>query len=364
MSAPTVDPQAVSGHAASAQAPDAPAQTPPARSTRGRRIAACAIVPAVLLAAVVASLTIGSNAIPLEQLWRAVTTGVADPAVSTVLFDLRLPRTIVGVLVGLALAVAGAVMQSLVRNPLADPGILGVNAGAGLAIVLAVALTGVSGIGWYLWFGFLGAALATIGVAVLGAVGGGAATPVRLALAGVAVSAALGALIQTVTLANQTAFNEFRFWAAGSLEGRSWPVVSAVVAPILLGALIAAAIGPALNALALGDETARALGVAVSRTRALGLVATTLLAGAATAAAGPIAFVGLAAPIVVRRLVGSDMRLVIALCALLGPAWLLASDVFARVVVAPEETQAGIVTALLGAPVFIALVRRRKLPAL
>jgi iron complex transport system permease protein len=254
-------------------------------------------------------------------------------------------------------------MQSLTRNPLADPGILGINAGASVAVVLVVALTGVSGIGFYLWFAFAGAALASVAVYALGSSHRQAATPVRLALAGVAISAALQALTTTIILADQTAFNEFRYWVSGSLEGRMYPILFTILPFVLAGLLIAALIAPALNALALGSETGKALGVRVRTTRVWTMIAITLLCGAATAAVGPIGFVGLAVPFAARLIVGSDQRWVTVFSALLGPVWLLGADIIARVVV-PEEVPVGVIAALVGAPVFVYIVRRRRIAAL
>lgn len=327
------------------------------------RVGVIAASLAALALALVLSLSVGSNPIPVDQVW-SLLLAPDDSFEATVLRSQRLPRTLMAVAVGAALALAGALMQSLTRNPLADPGILGVNAGASFAVVLAVALAGVTGIWFYLWFAFLGAALASIGVYLLGAAGGHSATPVRLALAGVAISAALSALTQTVILADQVAFNEFRFWVVGSLEGRSWQILAAVAPFIAAGALIALLLAPSLNALALGEQTGRALGVRVRRTRVLTMAAITLLCGAATAAVGPIGFVGLAVPFAVRALVGSDQRWVALLCLILGPVWLLTADVLARVIIAPEEVQVGVIAALFGAPVFVAIVRRRKVAAL
>ncbi|MEP9382734.1 iron ABC transporter permease [Nocardioides sp. KR10-350] len=330
---------------------------------RGRRVALLLIGLVVLAAAVVLSLSVGSNHITLGRVWRLLLDpdGSSD---ATVLRELRLPRTVVAVAVGAALGLAGALMQSLTRNPLADPGILGINAGASLFVVLAVAVAGTSGIWFYLWFAFLGAAVASVGVYLLAGTGRQTATPARLALAGVAVSAALAAITQAVILADQEAFNEFRYWVAGSLEGRGWPVLGAVGPFLAVGVVLALALGPALNVLTLGDQAGRALGVHLARTRALAMLAVTLLCGAATAAVGPIGFVGLAVPMVARGLVGHDQRWVALLSLVLGPVWMLLADTLARVVVGSQETQVGVVAALLGAPVFVAVVRRRKVPAL
>lgn len=333
--------------------------------TRPGAVKAGAVVAAVALlaVAVLLSLSLGSKDIPLGETWRLLLVPDGSTS-STVLHDLRMPRTILGLIVGAALGVAGCLMQSLTRNPLADPGILGVNAGASVAVVLAVALTGVSGIGFYLWFAFAGAAAASVAVYALGSAHRQSATPVRLALAGVAISAALQALTTTIILADQAAYNEFRFWVSGSLEGRLYPIIATVAPFILAGMAIALLLAPALNALALGEETGKALGVRVKSTRMLTMAAVTLLCGAATAAVGPISFVGLAIPFAARLIVGSDQRWVIVFCALLGPSWLLLADVLARVVIRPQEVQVGIIAALIGAPVFVLIVRRRRIAAL
>ena len=317
----------------------------------------------VLLLLVALSLSVGSRHVPLD---RVVPLLLRDDGTrdALVMHRLRLPRTVVGLVVGAALGLSGSVMQSLTRNPLADPGLLGVNAGAALMVVVAVMVLGTTGIWTYLWFAFAGAAAAAVSVYVLAGGVRGTATTQRLLLAGVAVSAALAAITHTLVLLDQNAFNELRYWVAGSLEGRGWNVLWATGPFMLAGLAVATLVGPALDALALGEDGGRALGVRVRTTRTSSVLAVTLLSGAATAAAGPIAFVGLGAPMLARALVGHDQRWVGALCLLLGAAWLLLADVLARVVLGSQETQVGIVAALLGAPVFVAVVRRRRVPAL
>ena len=327
-----------------------------------RRTSAAVILALVVIISV-GSLLIGANRIPLETglhlLFRA-----DESFESIVIHQQRLPRTVLLIVIGAALAVAGALMQSMTRNPLADPGILGINAGASLAVVLAVVVFGVTSIWFYLWFAFGGAAAAAVVVYVLGGIGRADSSPARLALAGVAISMAISALVQTIILANQAAFNEFRLWAAGSAEGRGWDVIGAIAPFVVVGVLLACALGPALNALALGIDSARALGVRVNLVRTLTIVSITLLAGAATAAVGPIMFVGLAVPFLVRAGFGADQRLVIPICALAGPVMMLLSDTLARVAGGTAEVQVGIMTAILGGPFFIGIVRRRKLEAL
>ncbi|WP_454044909.1 FecCD family ABC transporter permease [Corynebacterium sp. Marseille-Q2516] len=319
------------------------------------------IILVLLLAA--ASLFLGSKSIDASRVWEVLLH--ADGSFeSTVVRDQRIPRTILVILVGMALGVAGALMQSLTRNPLADPGVLGVNAGASIAVVTAVAVAGVTSIWFYLWFAFAGAAAASVAVYVLGGAAGRMATPARLALAGVAISMAISALVQMVILSNQDAFNEFRLWAAGSVEGRGWPIITAVVGFIVLGLLVAFASAPGLNALALGDEAGAALGVKVNRLRVQVMVAVTLLAGAATAAVGPIMFIGLGVPSLARAICGPDQRWVVPLSAVAAPVVMLVADIAARLIIAPAEVQTGIITAILGGPVFIAIIRLRRIEAL
>ena len=337
--------------------------TPARARHRWRRAGGVAGAVAALVLLSLVSVSVGSNAIPFDEVWRLLVHPDGSFA-SVVVHDQRIPRTLLVIVVGAALGVAGALMQSLTRNPLADPGVLGINAGASLAVVCAVAFFGIASIWFYLWFAFAGAAAASVAVYLLGGTGRQTATPVRLALAGVAISMAISALVQTVILSNQHAFNEFRFWAAGSVEGRGYPVLAAIAGFVVAGVLVALATAPALNALALGEETGRALGVRVARTRALVMIAVTLLAGAATAAAGPIVFIGLGVPYLARAICGPDQRWVLPYSLLAAPAVLLVADVLARVVIAPQEVQVGIMAAILGGPVFIAIVRRPRIEAL
>ncbi|MFT4008873.1 MAG: iron ABC transporter permease [Nocardioidaceae bacterium] len=316
-----------------------------------------------LVAAIALSLAVGSHPIPLGRVIELLAHG-DDSSDSSVVRELRVPRTVVVLAVGAALALAGAVMQCLTRNPLADPGLLGVNAGASVAVVLGVAIGGIVGVQVYLWYALAGAAVAAAAVYVLAGAGRHTASPARMALAGVSVSAALAAITQAVVLADQQAFNEFRYWVAGSVEGRGWPVLLAVAPFLVAGAAIAIALAPALNVLALGEDTGRALGVNVRVVRGAAMLAVTLLCGAATAAVGPIMFVGLAVPLAARAVLGPDQRWLSAACLLLGPTWLLLADVLARVLVAPQEVPVGVVAALAGGPVFVLVVRRPKVAAL
>ena len=281
-----------------------------------------------------------------------------------VIRELRLPRTILGVLVGAALGMAGAVMQGVTRNPLADPGILGVNAGASLLVVIGISAFGVTSILGYVWFAFAGAAVASVVVYSVAALGREGATPVKLALAGAALSAAFGAVTSAMLLLDQATFDQFRFWAVGSLAGRDMTIVVQIAPFLIAGCLLALCLGRVLNTLSLGEDVARGLGANVVLSRGVSAAAVVLLCGAATAACGPIGFVGLTIPHVARMIVGPDYRWVLPYSMVLAPILLLAADIIGRVVARPGELQVAIVTAFLGAPVFIALVRRKKLAEL
>ena len=319
---------------------------------------------AALVVAAALSVAIGTKAIPFTTVWDALDGSVTDPsrvADLTIIQDLRLPRTLIGLAAGVALGLAGALMQALTRNPLADPGILGVNAGAAAAVVLAIRVLGVASLTGYIWFAFAGAAGAFVAVYLLGSRGRSGASPERLALAGAAVGAALLAVTNAVALLDVTTFDRYRLWTVGSLAGRDMSVVVGVLPFIVAGAVLALALGPSLNVVALGEDTARALGANLNRTRILSAVSITLLCGAATAAVGPIAFVGLAVPHVARALVGPDQRWLLPYSMVLAPTLLLLADVLGRIVARPGELQAGLVCAFVGAPVFLAVILRRRI---
>lgn len=345
---------------ASGQHPDVPKWV----ATTGRRRWIGLIVALVALIVVALfSIAVGSRYIPPGEVL-SVLLNPDDSQASSIVHGLRVPRTALGLAVGMALGMAGAVMQALTRNPLADPGLLGVNAGAAVSVVIGISVFGVGTALGYLPFAFIGAGVASVVVYLLGSVGRSGATPVRLALAGVAVTAALTAVIDAVTLLDPATFDKYRFWAVGSLNGRGIDIFWQVLPFIVVGVVLALCLGPALNALAMGDDVGRALGASVTRTRVLSGVVIMLLAGAATAAAGPISFVGLAVPHAARSITGPDNRWVLAYTAVLAPILLLGSDIIGRVVVRPGELSVGIVTALIGAPIFIMMVRRRRVAQL
>lgn len=330
------------------------------RAAAPSRALGLALALAVLVLLMGASVAIGTRSIDLSTVIDALLHG-GDGEEAVIVRDLRVPRTLLGLAVGVALGLAGALMQALTRNPLADPGLLGVNAGAAAAVVFAIGVLGVSSLTGYVWFAFAGAAVASVVVYAIGAAGHSGASPVRLALAGTAVTAALTALTQALTLLDRDTFDQWRAWSVGTLSGRNADTLAQVAPFLVVGLLLALALGRALNAIALGDETGRALGARIGRTRLLGALSITLLCGGATAAIGPIFFVGLTVPHVARAIVGADQRWVLAYSMLLAPILLLAADIIGRVVARPGELQVGIVTALLGAPVFIAIVRRRRI---
>lgn len=305
------------------------------------------------------SIAVGSKGIPLTTVLAALADG-PDDGDGYVIWELRIPRTVVGIAIGAALALAGALIQALTRNPLADPGILGVSAGAELFVALGLALLGIGSMSGSLWLAFAGALVVTVLVYAIGSTGRGGADPIRLTLAGVAIGAVLSGIVSAMVLADPATFDNLRGWGAGTIVGRGWDELLPVAPFLLLGAVLAAASAPSLNSIALGDDLARSQGTSVARTRVLVVLAVTLLAGGATAMAGPIGFVGLMVPHVARWFTGPDQRWILALSLLLGPCLVLAADLVGRLVIRPGEMPLGIVTAFVGAPVLILLVRRRK----
>jgi iron complex transport system permease protein len=343
-------------------APPAPASESRApRSATARRAAGLVVSAGVLLVVTVASIVLGARSIPLDQVWHGLFHYTGTDT-DVVIRDLRVPRTVLGLLCGAALGVAGAVMQALTRNPLADPGLLGVNAGAAAGVVSAISFLGATGPGEYVWFAFAGAAAVAVLVYAIG--GSRSATPVRLALAGTAVTAALYGYVRAVTVLDTEALDEIRFWDVGSLAAANPDVIRQVSPFLVAGLLLAFTLGRPLNAIALGDDTARALGANLNRTRLLAMVTVTLLCGAATAACGPIVFVGLLVPHMVRAITGPDMRWTLPYAAVLAPVLMVGADVIGRLVTRPSELQVGIVTTLIGGPVFVYLVRRRRMAQL
>lgn len=336
---------------------------PGVAQTNATRFAWLLLAIAVLLCVILASIAIGSKDIAIGTVFEAL-FAYNDSDDHAIILALRVPRTMMGLTVGAALGVAGALIQALTRNPLADPGILGVNAGAAFFVVLAVGLFGITAIEGYIWFAFLGAIVTTVVVYMVGSAGRSGATPVRLTLAGVAIGAVLSGVSAGIALLNPTTFDRMRQWNAGSLVAPGYETLWSVLPFILLGLAIALAMARPLNAVALGDDLAAALGANMRRTRSFVVIAVTLLAGGATAAAGPIGFVGLMVPHVARWIAGPDQRWILAFTIVLSPVLLLTADIVGRLVMRPGELQVGIVTAFVGAPVLILLARRRKVSGL
>ncbi|MFC7458595.1 FecCD family ABC transporter permease [Brachybacterium sp. GCM10030267] len=274
--------------------------------------------------------------------------------------SLRVPRTVIALAAGAALGLAGALMQVLTRNPLAEPGILGVNAGAAFAVVLAIVLVGASSPAAFVAACLVGAFVATLAVFTIGTLGAGVITPERLTLAGVALGAVLAGLTSAFRLSAPREYSILLIWESGDLSQRGWDTAAPSLPVAAAGVVLALALAGAMNVLSLGEDMAASLGAHVQRTRMLMVLAITLLAGSATALAGPIVFLGLMAPHVARWTVGPDQTRLLPLAALLSAAIMVLADVLARVVLWPGEVPVGIVTALIGAPVLIVLARRRR----
>ena len=340
-------------------APVTPSERPgrPEGVRRASPGAAVVVLAVALLVVAVASVLLGAR-------WIAPTS-LLDPASPThQIAAVRLDRTLLGLAVGGALGLVGALMQGLTRNPLADPGVLGVNAGASLAMVVAISVMGISDLRVHVWWAFAGAAVAMVLVHAIASVGRDGATPVKVAIAGAALTAAVTSWVSGLLLVDRKTVESFRLWQVGTVAGRGDDVLVVGLPFLAVGAVLGLACARTLNALALGDDLARGLGRHVVRDRLVVGVATVLLAGAAVALAGPIAFVGLIVPHGVRALVGPDYRLVLPLSLGFGAVLVVAADTVGRLVLPPGEVQVGIMSAVVGVPVFLHLVRRGRIGAL
>ncbi len=322
------------------------------------------ILAVILVTAGAVSLAVGARALSPAEVWHGL---FAAPDADQRLTEIRLivqtvrvPRTVLAIVAGVALGAAGALIQGYTRNPIADTGLLGVNTGASFAVVSVIAVFGFSNPFQYVWFAFLGAAVAGVVVFGLASIGRGAGNPLTLALAGQGITVFLMAMTTAVALSNQASLNALRFWNAGSVAGVGFDVIWPVTAFIAVGLVLALTTLPTINLLNLGDDVARGLGANIALSRTVGIVAITLLAGAATAACGPIAFIGLMVAHVARYLTGPDYRWLVPYAGLLGAIVLLVCDIVGRLVVRPGELDAGVVVALLGAPFFAVLVWRGK----
>lgn len=316
-----------------------------------------------LLLAVILSLCIGSKSMSMQALLTALGDLQGDSFEAAIIME-RIPRTIFGMLAGAGLAVSGCMLQAVTRNPIADPGILGVNTGASLAVVIGIAFFSISSQSQYIWLAFLGAMITALFVYGMASHGSNGPTPVSLVLAGAAVSIALASVMSMVMLPNAFVMDRFRFWQTGSIGGADWTAILTMLPYLFVGFLLSFSMAASLNALALGDELASGLGVGVKRIRILSAFAGVLLCACVTALAGPIGFLGLMVPHFIRSLISSDMRILLPFSAIGGGAMLLLCDVIGRVVLSPSELEVGIVTAILGAPVFILMIRKAKVKEL
>lgn len=313
----------------------------------------------LLLLAILLSIGFGAASISAADVWNALFAFNPQSTEHLIIRTLRVPRAAVGALVGAALGVAGAMMQGLTRNPLADPGILGIETGAALGVVGAVFFLGITSLSIYTLFAFIGAALTAGAVYGLGSLGRGGPTPLKVTVAGAAITALLSSLTTGMLILSQQTLEEVRFWLAGSIAGRDLSLLAQAAPYILVGLVIALALGRQITTLSLGDDIAKGLGVNSTWIKGLAAIATVLLAGGAVAVAGPVGFIGLVIPHVVRFLVGVDYRWILPYSALLGAIFLIISDVAARLILRPLELPVGVMTALIGGPFFIYLVRWR-----
>ncbi len=305
------------------------------------------------------SLAAGSRYVPINEVVTALIGTNSDSFTVTVV-QARIPRMVFGIIAGGALGVSGALMQSITRNPIADPSILGVNTGASLFVVCGIAFFNINLPSQYIWLALAGAGITAVFVYAIASLGSGEMTPIKLALSGAATSMALSSLVSTVMLPKSHVMDEFRFWQVGSLSGASWEDILTMSPYLLAGFIIALVLIPSLNSLALGDEIATSLGVNTKLTRGMGTLAGVLLCGSTTALAGPIGFVGLMMPHLMRLLLGPDLKYIIPMSAIGGACLLTISDMIGRMIGSPGELEVGIVTAFLGAPFFIIIARKGK----
>lgn len=318
---------------------------------------------AAILLCAFASLALGSRPVGLGEVLRALTYADGSPFDALVVRE-RIPRTVFSIIAGASLGVSGALMQAITRNPVADPSVLGVNTGAALSVVSGIAFFHINTAGQYIWFALAGAAATTLFVYRVGSMGYGGATPIKLALAGAATSAALSSLVSAVILPRTDVMHAFRFWQVGSASGATWEGILTVAPFLAAGLLIGLLVAPALNALALGDDVATGLGVRTGLVRMAGAAGGVLLCGATTALAGPIGFVGLMIPHAMRLACGPNLRLIVPMSAIGGAVLLTFSDILGRFIGSPGELEAGIITAFFGAPVLIVIAMRAKVRAL
>ena len=331
----------------------------------GKKKFVLVIILCLALLSVIAmfSVSLGVKRIAFSKVMEVIFGNDLDSIEATIILQ-RIPRTVFGILAGGALGISGALMQSITRNPIADPSILGVNTGASLFVVAGIAFFNITAAYQYIWLAIIGAGLTAVFVYSVASMGKDGATPLKLALSGSAVSIVLGSLVSTIMLPNNRVMEAFRFWQVGSIGSATWENIAIISPFLILGFIISMLISGYLNNLALGDEAATALGTNVVLTRSVGALASVLLCGAATALAGPIGFIGLIIPHIVRLVFGSEMSKMLPLSFIGSGILLLLSDILGRIIGSPGETEVGIVTAVLGAPIFIFAIRKGRVKSL
>ncbi len=317
----------------------------------------------ILLVCILASLAFGARFVNFPDVIDILIHSKKTSLIDIVVHE-RIPRTVFGIIAGAALGVSGTLMQAITRNPIADPSILGVNTGASLFVVSGMAFLHIGSFSQYIWLALMGAAVTSLFVYGIGSLGYGGATPIKLALAGAATSAALSSVVSAVILPRTEVMNAFRFWQVGSISGATWEGIYTILPFLIVGMLMGLLVSPALDALALGDDVATGLGVRTGTIRLIGALSGVLLCGATTALAGPIGFVGLMVPHTMRLICGPNLRLVIPMSAVGGAILLTISDVLGRLIGSPGELESGIVTSFLGAPILIIIAMRAKVRTL
>lgn len=309
------------------------------------------------------SISLGAKSIAFTKVIDVLLGNAPDSLEAAIILQ-RIPRTVFGILAGGALGISGALMQSITRNPIADPSILGVNTGASLFVVAGIAFFNITVAYQYIWLAIIGAGVTAVFVYSVASMGKDGATPLKLALSGSAVSIVLGSLVSTIMLPNNRVMEAFRFWQVGSIGSATWENIMLIIPFLIVGFIISMFISGYLNNLALGDEAATALGTNVVMTRTIGALSSVLLCGATTALAGPIGFVGLIIPHIIRLIFGSEMSKMLPLSFLGSAILMLVSDIIGRIISLPGETEVGIVTAVIGAPVFILAIRKGRVKSL
>ena len=309
------------------------------------------------------SISLGAKSIAFSKVIDVLLGNDPDSLEAAIILQ-RIPRTVFGILAGGALGISGALMQSITRNPIAEPSILGVNTGASLFVVAGIAFFNITVAYQYIWLAIIGAGVTAVFVYSVASMGKDGATPLKLALSGSAVSIVLGSLVSTIMLPNNRVMEAFRFWQVGSIGSATWENIMLISPFLIVGFIISMFISGYLNNLALGDEAATALGTNVVMTRTIGALSSVLLCGATTALAGPIGFVGLIIPHIIRLIFGSEMSKMLPLSFLGSAILMLVSDIIGRIISLPGETEVGIVTAVIGAPVFILAIRKGRVKSL